>query len=424
MHPRKVSAPRQDASTVDDFGSEERILEEIIVPDDRFTPPAETFPLESRGAGPAQRTAVLEFQEPAIRTASRTPIPGAVPSTRLNARRSILRSIRAVGVLAVSITLAMLGGAVVRTRPDVSVLSNYLEVVRARASALRELLPQVDILRDAQPTVVPDSAVAASTSGATDTPPPTVVSTAVAAERPPNVHVAPASPRPLPKTISRSPIRASTPSPRPPASSSLRGAAAPPPTAPLRPTIQRTEEPPRPAPAFSASASSPAVPTVSSAGPVPALNPVPLTAVSSAAAPSPSPAAVPAPSPATAPAVPSAPSAIPAGGLTAETRAVALALNRYQDAFSALDANAAHAVWPSVDVKALAKAFEQLEEQTFDLEGCDITVTGARAEADCAGNARYVRKVGNRTLRVEPRRWHFTLRQANDQWLIDAVNAR
>ena len=112
------------------------------------------------------------------------------------------------------------------------------------------------------------------------------------------------------------------------------------------------------------------------------------------------------------------------GPLTTETRAVALALNRYQDAFSALDANAAHAVWPSVDVKALAKAFDQLDEQTFDLEGCDITVTGARAEADCAGNARYVRKVGNRTLRVEPRRWHFRLRQANDQWLIDAVDAR
>ena len=101
-----------------------------------------------------------------------------------------------------------------------------------------------------------------------------------------------------------------------------------------------------------------------------------------------------------------------------------MALNRYQDAFSTLDANAAHAVWPSVDVKALAKAFDQLEAQTFDLEGCDITVTGARAEADCAGNARYVRKVGNRALRVEPRRWRFTLRQTSDQWVIATVDAR
>jgi hypothetical protein len=134
---------------------------------------------------------------------------------------------------------------------------------------------------------------------------------------------------------------------------------------------------------------------------------------------------VPAPSPTPpSPAPVSAPSATPAAGLTAETRAVAVALNRYQAAFSALDVGAAHAVWPTVDVRALAKAFDQLEEQTFDLEGCNITVAGPRAEADCAGNARYIPKVGNRALRVVPRRWHFKLRQTNDQWVIDAVDAR
>jgi len=81
-------------------------------------------------------------------------------------------------------------------------------------------------------------------------------------------------------------------------------------------------------------------------------------------------------------------------------------------------------VWPSVDARALAKAFDQLEEQTFELKGCNITVAGAQAEADCAGNARYIRKVGNKALRVEPRRWHFTLRQTNDQLIIAAVNAQ
>jgi hypothetical protein len=101
-----------------------------------------------------------------------------------------------------------------------------------------------------------------------------------------------------------------------------------------------------------------------------------------------------------------------------------MALNRYQQAFSALDVNAAHTVWPTVDVKALAKAFAQLDEQTFELEGCNITVAGTRAQADCSGNARYIRKVGSRALRVEPRHWHFNLRQADDQWVIDAVDAR
>ena len=120
----------------------------------------------------------------------------------------------------------------------------------------------------------------------------------------------------------------------------------------------------------------------------------------------------------------SPPSSTPASPFAPETRAIATLLNRYEQAFSALDANAAQAVWPSVDVKALGKAFDQLDEQTFALEGCDIHVAGARAEAECAGNASYIRKVGNRALRVEPRHWLFKLRQLNDQWLIDAVDAR
>ena len=107
-----------------------------------------------------------------------------------------------------------------------------------------------------------------------------------------------------------------------------------------------------------------------------------------------------------------------------DTRAVTLALNRYERAFSAMDVAGARAVWPSVDVKALTKAFEQLEEQRFDLDKCDITVAGALAEANCSGDARYVRKVGSRAMRVEPRRWHFKLRQANEEWIIDAVNSR
>jgi len=122
--------------------------------------------------------------------------------------------------------------------------------------------------------------------------------------------------------------------------------------------------------------------------------------------------------------VASPPSSTPASPFAPETRAIATLLDRYEQAFSALDANAAQAVWPSVDVKALGKAFDQLDEQTFALEGCDIHVAGARAEAECAGNARYIRKVGNRALRVEPRHWHFRLRQLNDQWVIDAVDAR
>lgn len=128
--------------------------------------------------------------------------------------------------------------------------------------------------------------------------------------------------------------------------------------------------------------------------------------------------------PAPPPAAVSAPTPAPEPALTPETRAVLSALDRYQQGFSALDANAVHDVWPSVDVKALDHAFAQLDEQTFDLQGCDVRVAGARAEASCTGTAIYVRKVGRKTAREEARRWTFTLRADSNQWVIDKVDVR
>jgi hypothetical protein len=127
------------------------------------------------------------------------------------------------------------------------------------------------------------------------------------------------------------------------------------------------------------------------------------------------PAAAAAPTPISAPPAPSPSTQVPA---------VTLVLNGYQQAFSALDANAAQVVWPAVDVKALSRAFDQLEEQTFDLQKCEIGVSGSRAEASCSGTASYVRKVGRKAVRLEPRRWQFTLRQENGYWVIDTVQVR
>jgi triacylglycerol esterase/lipase EstA (alpha/beta hydrolase family) len=106
------------------------------------------------------------------------------------------------------------------------------------------------------------------------------------------------------------------------------------------------------------------------------------------------------------------------------TRTIEAVLKDYQQAFSALDANAAQVVWPTVDVKALSKAFDQLDEQAFDLQACNVAVAGVRAEAECKGTAQYSRKVGSKALRVEARQWHFRLKQVNDRWVIDAVDAR
>jgi hypothetical protein len=99
-------------------------------------------------------------------------------------------------------------------------------------------------------------------------------------------------------------------------------------------------------------------------------------------------------------------------------------LGRYRVAFSNLDAGAASAVWPTVDEKTLAKAFERLESHDVSFENCQIEVFSGLAEAACSGNARYVPKVGSRTPKDEARRWRFSLRKAGGEWLIDQVDAR
>jgi hypothetical protein len=112
------------------------------------------------------------------------------------------------------------------------------------------------------------------------------------------------------------------------------------------------------------------------------------------------------------------------GGAAAETRAIENVLGRYRSAFNALDAGAASAVWPTVNEKNLARAFERLESHAVSFEHCEIEVAAARAEAACSGRARYVPKVGSRTPKDEARQWRFSLRKSGDGWLIDRVEAR
>ncbi len=99
-------------------------------------------------------------------------------------------------------------------------------------------------------------------------------------------------------------------------------------------------------------------------------------------------------------------------------------LRRYVDAYGRLDAAAAHAVWPTVDQRALARAFENLESQGIVFEHCDVAVAGDDATAACSGRARYVPKVGSREPLVERRQWTFRLRRADAGWQITRAEAR
>jgi hypothetical protein len=98
-------------------------------------------------------------------------------------------------------------------------------------------------------------------------------------------------------------------------------------------------------------------------------------------------------------------------------------LSRYEAAYTGLDAAAARAVWPAVDERALARAFNNLESQRITLDQCDVAVDGASARAECHGSASWVPKVGGGG-RTQARRWTFDLRQAGGGWQIVRAEAR
>jgi hypothetical protein len=99
-------------------------------------------------------------------------------------------------------------------------------------------------------------------------------------------------------------------------------------------------------------------------------------------------------------------------------------LRRYEAAYGRLDARAAQSVWPSVDARALARAFDGLDSQTLQIERCDVQVRGALAEAACQGSTTYVRRVGSKTPRTEARQWSFRLEKVGEEWQIQTARIR
>ena len=98
-------------------------------------------------------------------------------------------------------------------------------------------------------------------------------------------------------------------------------------------------------------------------------------------------------------------------------------LRQYARAYAQLDARAARAVWPTVNERALARAFRDVASQNVRFDDCEIDIRGASANALCRGTASYVPKVGNREQRTEERSWRFELRLDGDAWQIVDVNA-
>ena len=98
-------------------------------------------------------------------------------------------------------------------------------------------------------------------------------------------------------------------------------------------------------------------------------------------------------------------------------------LAQWRTAYSQLNAGAAREVWPSVDVRALERAFQSVKSQELSFDHCDFTVNGARAQAACTGRASYVPRVGNPSPKTNTREWKFELTRSDQRWTIASASA-
>ncbi|MGH9374474.1 MAG: hypothetical protein ACRD15_23395 [Vicinamibacterales bacterium] len=97
-------------------------------------------------------------------------------------------------------------------------------------------------------------------------------------------------------------------------------------------------------------------------------------------------------------------------------------LGEYTKAYERLDVQAAKAVWPTLDDRALQHAFGQLDAQRLQFASCGVSIAGRDAKARCTGEATYHPKVGSRVLRFREREWTFNLSRNARGWQI--VEAR
>jgi hypothetical protein len=103
---------------------------------------------------------------------------------------------------------------------------------------------------------------------------------------------------------------------------------------------------------------------------------------------------------------------------TTEEELVRRLIDEYAGAFERLDVGAAKAVWPTVDGKALQRAFGQLASQRLTLQSCGITISGSTANARCRGSATYQPRIGTRPVEIASREWTFDLSKQDADWRI------
>jgi hypothetical protein len=108
----------------------------------------------------------------------------------------------------------------------------------------------------------------------------------------------------------------------------------------------------------------------------------------------------------------------------ADADAIAEVLRRLQLAYARLDPNLARTVWPTVNVRALGRAFDGLRIQHVSFDRCRVNLQGGMGEAECRRLNTYVPRAGRRYSRTESRQWVFRFKKVDDRWVIASAAAR
>jgi hypothetical protein len=103
--------------------------------------------------------------------------------------------------------------------------------------------------------------------------------------------------------------------------------------------------------------------------------------------------------------------------------AIRLTLGKYERAYKDLDVQAAARIWPSVDRRALSRAFGSIRSQGLNLEWCDIDVAADRATVVCRGVLQIVPRVGHQEPVRSQQEWQFLMHKADSEWKIGNVIA-
>ena len=107
-----------------------------------------------------------------------------------------------------------------------------------------------------------------------------------------------------------------------------------------------------------------------------------------------------------------------------ESSALAQVLGHYEQAYDRLDATRAAVIWPSVNERALSRAFARLQTQDLDFGNCTFAVSTSDAAARCAGVLRYARRIGDTALKTEQHVWTIEFARAGETWQIVKISAQ